>query len=230
AGVVVLGTPNAFSRFLGHESRDMEKLISRGACVSWTPKNLASSLVMFSLRWMVKHTPYRIFSAYSDTTAGELGTIYQACNFIYLGQKYGARDHYFDPLCPKRGWFTDRFFRKTATVKRYAQALGIPWQRPWQGRDKIYWEKMPEEIAFRLKTAAKKHRNSCLRKKIPKKHKYVYFLGRDKRETQRLRRRFRKLNPSLMKIPYPPKRSLSRRLSPMDEASAESRRSNCPMP
>ena len=39
AGVIVMATPNAFSNFLGKESRDKEKLISRGASISWSPKN-----------------------------------------------------------------------------------------------------------------------------------------------------------------------------------------------
>ena len=86
AGVVVMATPNSFSNLLGPDSRHQEKLISRGACISWSPKNLGSALVIFSVRCMAKHTAFRIFTAYSDTEARELGTIYQACNFIYLGQ------------------------------------------------------------------------------------------------------------------------------------------------
>jgi hypothetical protein len=104
AGVIVLATPNSFSSLLGHEYRHLEKLISRGACISWSPRNLGSALVMFALRWMVKNSEFRIFTAYSDPEAGELGTIYQACNFTYLGQTYGARSEYLDPLNPSRGW------------------------------------------------------------------------------------------------------------------------------
>ena len=79
--------PNAFSKLLGKNTNDLERLISRGACISWSPKNLGSAFLMWCLRWMVKNTDYRIFTAYSDPTARELGTIYQACNFYYLGQK-----------------------------------------------------------------------------------------------------------------------------------------------
>lgn len=43
---------------------------------------------------MVKNTQYRLFTAYSDTEAKELGTIYQACNFYYLGKKSGAGYQY----------------------------------------------------------------------------------------------------------------------------------------
>ena len=36
AGVVVMSTPNAFSHLLGKENRDKEKLIARGASISWS--------------------------------------------------------------------------------------------------------------------------------------------------------------------------------------------------
>src|SRR3990172_9366555 len=54
AGAIVLATPNSFSRLLGERTKDLEKLISRGACISWSPKNLASKLIMWSIHWMVK--------------------------------------------------------------------------------------------------------------------------------------------------------------------------------
>ena len=86
AGAIVMSTPNSFSNLLGPQNRDLEKLISRGACISWSPKNLASALIMYAVRYMVKNTDFRFFTAYSDVEARELGTIYQACNFTYLGQ------------------------------------------------------------------------------------------------------------------------------------------------
>ena len=53
AGVIIMATPNAFSNVLGEENKNKEKLISRGACISWSPKNLASWLLMKSIKWMV---------------------------------------------------------------------------------------------------------------------------------------------------------------------------------
>lgn len=82
AGVVIMDMPSVFSKMLGDETRKIERLISRGACISWSPKNLGSSLIMFAIKWMVKNTRFRLFVAYSDIEAKELGTIYQACNFL----------------------------------------------------------------------------------------------------------------------------------------------------
>lgn len=202
AGVIVMATPNAFSNLLGKEHRDLEKLISRGACISWSPKNLASALIMYSVRWMVKNTHYRFFTAYSDIEAKELGIIYQACNFIYLGQNSGARFEYFDPSFSEKG-FSDRVFRKTSSYKLYAQNLGITWQKAWSHRDQIFWNKIPEEIRQKLKAESKRHQESCERRPVPRKHKYLYILGKDKAETKRLLSIFKDRNPSLTGFPYP---------------------------
>ena len=203
AGVIVMATPNAFSHLLGKDHYDKEKLISRGACVSWSPKNLASSLMMFSIRWMVENTPYRYFSAYSDIQAKELGIIYQACNFIYLGQEFGARFKYYDPSGPNKGWFNDRNFRKVTSYKKYALNLGIEWRDNWNKRDKIYWDKIPKDIASELKQALKDQKDRCQVLKIPRKHKYVYILGRSKKETKELVKLFKEKNPDKQGLAYP---------------------------
>lgn len=202
AGVVVMATPNAFSNLLGREHRDLEKLISRGACISWSPKNLASALIMYAVRWMAKNTHYRLFTAYSDTEARELGTIYQACNFTYLGQNSGARFEYFDPEVSDEG-FSDRVFRKTTSYKLYAKNLEIEWQKSWSHRDRIFWDKVPDNIVQKLKAESKRHQESCERRAVPRKHKYLYILGKDKKETFKLKKLFNERNPTLSNLPYP---------------------------
>ena len=87
AGVITFSVPNSFSKLLGENTHELERLISRGACISWSPKNLASKFLMWCIDYMVKNTPYRLFTAYSDPTAKELGTIYQPC--IVTGKQIG---------------------------------------------------------------------------------------------------------------------------------------------
>ena len=123
AGTIIMAIPNSFSNLLGEENKDKERLISRGACISWSPKNLGSWLVMSSVRWMVENTDFRYFTAYSDPEAKELGTIYQACNFAYLGQSSGTNQQFLDPLKPERGWFSGREFRKKSAYMKYAKSL-----------------------------------------------------------------------------------------------------------
>ena len=203
AGVVIMSTPNAFSNFFGRENRNKEKLISRGACISWSPKNLGSALITYSIRWMVKNTDFRFFTAYSDTEARELGTIYQACNFIYLGKNSGARAKYFDPENPNLGWFTDRSFRQVSFYKRYANKLQIEWQGSWNNRNGMLWHNIPPLIEKLLRQQARANQKRCLRVKIAKKHKYLYILGRNKSETRKLRSEFFEKNSKLTNLTYP---------------------------
>lgn len=208
AGAIVMSTPNSFSNLLGKENRDLEKLISRGACISWSPKNLASSLIMFGIRYMVKNTNFRFFTAYSDTEAKELGTIYQACNFIYLGQRSGAKKEYFDPLKPNRGWFSDRQFRKTSQIKRYAKEIRLEWRKEWSTHDKINWDQIPENERKILKQYILEQKQRCKVRKLHLKHKYVYILGTNKNETKKLKKLFEMKNPDLVGLKYPKERGV----------------------
>ena len=208
AGAVVMATPNAFSYIIGKENRDKEKLISRGACISWAPKNLASWLITKSIKHMVKNTEFRVFSAYSDPEAKELGTIYQACNFIYLGQKSGTAKQYFDKSRPDLGWFSDRDFRKKSKYVVYAKNIGIE-KEQWKKYMKKYspdWEIIPEEIKIKIKEEEKKYRERCDSRETKPKHKYIYILGRTKKETKELKKLFDKHNPNVLELGYPAER------------------------
>jgi hypothetical protein len=63
--------------------------LARGACVPHAPKNAGS----FQTRWACKQAfedfGWQIFFAYSDSDAGEVGTIYQACGWHYVGEGPG---------------------------------------------------------------------------------------------------------------------------------------------
>jgi hypothetical protein len=205
AGVVIMDMPNAFSKLLGSKTKKIERLISRGACISWSPKNLASSLIMFSIKWMVKNTQFRVFTAYSDPEAKELGTIYQACNFYYLGQNSGTVKQY---KIENGRWVSDRYFRSRSVYKRLAKENNINLEVRWVVKEKIHWELMPKNIQIKLKKLSKEYQNSCESRVVPKKHKYVYVLGADNRETRLLRSEFAKLNPKLTSLQYPKQRGV----------------------
>jgi len=60
--------------------------LGRGACVHWAPKGTNSKLISWTCRLIGKDTKAKIIIAYSDTDAGEIGTVYQACNWVYIGK------------------------------------------------------------------------------------------------------------------------------------------------
>lgn len=200
-GVIIFSMPNAFSKLLGENTKNIERLISRGACASWTPKSLASQFLMWCIKWMVKNTQYRLFTAYSDPSAKELGTIYQACNFYYLGNNNGTTTRYINPYTGKL--VSDRFFRQRTAYKKYAKELDIIWQKEWTKPNGIAWENIPDEIETILRQYSKEKQNNAEKIIFPSKHKYAYILGASKLETKRLRKQFEERNKIL---PYPKER------------------------
>lgn len=202
AGVILFNMPNAFSKILGENTPDLERLISRGACISWSPKCLASSFMMWCINWMVKNTQYRLFTAYSDPEAKELGTIYQACNFYYLGKNSGTLTRYINPYSGKI--VSDRYFRTTSAYKKYAKELGIQWQKSWnKPNGRINISAVPKEIMDQLRKKSKEKISETQPIISTYKHKYVYVLGENKKETKKLRKEFELRNKT---YPYPKER------------------------
>jgi len=201
AGVMLFNMPNAFSKLLGEDTKEMERLISRGACISWSPKNLASNFLTYCIKWMVKNTQWRLFTAYSDPTAKELGTIYQACNFYYLGQNSGTTKRYINPYTGKM--VSDRYFRQKTAYKKYAKELGITWEKNWNHNTGMSWDNVPDDIEKKLRDFSKEKQKSSECIPFPSKHKYAYVLGKNKAETKKLRRLFEDRNKTK---PYPKER------------------------
>jgi hypothetical protein len=84
AGVVVFGPPPSPEScdLCGPEHRDLTVCLSRGACVHWAHPHAASSLIARACKLATKECGWRIFSAYCDPTAGEIGVVYQAANWL----------------------------------------------------------------------------------------------------------------------------------------------------
>lgn len=201
-GVIIMGMPNAFSKMLGENTKNIERLIARGASASWCPMNLGSKFLMWCIKWMVNNTKYRLFTCYSDPQAKEKGSIYQALNFYYLGRKSGTTVRCINPY-NKDKIVTDRAFRARSFYKRYAKDLHIEWQKDWSNDQKILWENVPDDIEKQLRDYSKKMYEESEKIEFPSKHKYAFVLGKDKRETKALRKLFLEKNKV---YPYPKER------------------------
>lgn len=201
-GVVIMGIPNAFSKLLGEGTEKLERLIARGASASWTPMNLGSKFLMWAIKWMVDNTEYRLFTCYSDPQAKELGSIYQGLNFYYLGQGSGTNIRYINPY-NKEKLVSDRAFRSRTFYKKYAKDLGISWQPNWCNNTKMLWENVPDDIEEKLREYSKLMYQNAEKIEFPSKHKYAFILGKDKRETKTLKKKFEDLNKT---YPYPKNR------------------------
>lgn len=188
-GVIIMGMPNAFSKLLGEKTKDIERLIARGASASWTPMNLGSKFLMWCIKWMIKNTQYRLFTCYSDLQAKENGSIYQALNFYFLGAGSGTNVRCVNPYNPNK-IMTDRAFRSKSFYKRYAKDLGIEWQKNWSNKQRMLWENIPDDIEKELREYSKKMFAESEKIYFPSKYKYAFILGKDKRETKLLRNEF----------------------------------------
>lgn len=201
-GVIIMGMPNAFSKLLGEDTEKLERLIARGASASWTPFNLGSKFLMWCIKYMVDNTEYRLFTCYSDPQAKELGSIYQGLNFYYLGQGSGTTTRCINPYNPEK-IVSDRAFRARSFYKRYAKDLGIEWQPNWNNDQKMLWENVPADVEQQLREYSKIMYQKAEKITFPSKHKYAFVLGKDKRETKALRKKFEELNKT---YPYPKER------------------------
>lgn len=192
-GVVIMGMPNAFSKLLGEDTNKIERLVNRGASAAWTPKNLGSKFLSWCIRWMVDNTQYRLFTAYSDPSALELGTIYQSLNWYYLGSKSGSCVMCINPY-DKTKVINDRRFRARSFYKKYAKDLNIKWEKNWNDDTRMLWENVPDDIEKQLRDYSKQLYENAEKIYVKPKGKYAFVLGRDKRETKQLRKKFLELN------------------------------------
>ena len=60
--------------------------LGRGACVHFSPNWAGSFLVSSACKLLFNKLKPVYIVAYSDYDAGEIGTIYQACNWVFLGK------------------------------------------------------------------------------------------------------------------------------------------------
>jgi hypothetical protein len=120
--------------------------LERGACVHFAPVNAASFLISRACRMVHRLTGIEVFFAYADPMAGEYGAVYQAANWIYLGQGlYGGKERanrYFvlppglDPDDPAN-WKTTRALRREHRLT-FAQAKAQGWVIALRGAKHVY--------------------------------------------------------------------------------------------
>jgi hypothetical protein len=88
AGVACFGSTagtHVTASVCGREHAHRVVTLCRGACVHWSHPHAASYLINRACNLMHEKYGYAVFVGYSDPAAGEIGTIYQASNWLYCG-------------------------------------------------------------------------------------------------------------------------------------------------
>ena len=104
AGTICFGFLMALSgygKYVGQEFGRSGIQLSRGACAWWAHPHSASKLIGYGLK-EVSNKGYKYCIAYSDHDAGEVGTVYQATNWTYIGKQ------------PKKHW--DLYYKDTGKI------------------------------------------------------------------------------------------------------------------
>jgi hypothetical protein len=135
--------------------------LMRGACVHYAPRNAASFLITRACKLAARITGATRFFAYADPMAGEYGGVYQAANWIYLGQgldgEKRCRERRRFVLQPGRdpdvdaNWQTTRVLRHHNPPLTFGSAKAAGWRIAWReakhvyainvGRDRVRWRK-----------------------------------------------------------------------------------------
>jgi hypothetical protein len=89
AGVACVGYGASMAGAHHHEqfgiSRDDMLTLARGACVHWAPPLTNSRLISWTCKLLQRNNTGKLIWATADSDAGEIGTIYQACNWVCVG-------------------------------------------------------------------------------------------------------------------------------------------------
>ena len=73
----------------GDEFADQAMCLARGACVHFAHEHAASYMINRATRAAYRDHGALVFYAYADVEAGEIGTVYQASSWLYVGQGAG---------------------------------------------------------------------------------------------------------------------------------------------
>jgi len=199
AGVQIFNEPAAYSKILKERSLKMECLVQRGCTVSWAHHHLGSKMLMASIKWMVKNTDKRIFVGYADSQAGEIGTLYSACNFKYLGNKFGVKYKYQHPSYKSNKPFCAHSLKRTSVFKTWCKQNNIKIESNYIKSNGF---KDLKTIPLEIKKAWYNWANIIISesKKIPieSKGKYVLIRGKNKKE-----QRFLEKQITVKTYPYP---------------------------
>lgn len=169
AGVVCYGPE--YSENLGIQSRTRGRkcadwsrygfegkmiLLSRGACVHWAHPHAASKLIRRSMDLLPPR--YEVITATVDFAAGEIGTIYQACGFHYVGSMREHNANVKSRHMDRDAWLINGKLVGTRSIRALCGSVraDVITSR-WPGALKVPQHSKHRYFAFRGSRRAKAH-------------------------------------------------------------------------
>jgi len=120
--------------------------LARGACVPWAPKNAASFLIRNACRQSHKDFGWRVFFAYSDHEAGEVGTVYQACGWYFIGDSFRKGKYHTDYVSADGKRIISSYAKNHKHISR-TQLIADGWKpvARWNKKKYVWFEGTPTE-------------------------------------------------------------------------------------
>lgn len=197
AGVVCYGPE--YSENLGKQAREQGRkcadwskygyegkmiLLNRGACVHWAPPYAASFLIRHSMRLLP--AKYEVVTSTTDPLAGEIGTVYQAAGFHYIGSMRESNQRVNSGAGDRDAWiWRDKLYGSRAVRSKCGSTKASDVEKNMPGAKKIKQESKRRYFVFRGSRAAqKKHRAAIehLIKEYPKRSKTQERVADDQSE------------------------------------------------
>lgn len=124
-----------------HELAAKTVCLARGACVPWAPKNAASFLIRYACRQAHQDFGWRVFFAYSDHEAGEVGTVYQACHWYFIGDSFRKGKYHTDYVSADGQRTMSSYAKNHKGISR-AQLIADGWKpiARWNKKKYVWFE------------------------------------------------------------------------------------------
>jgi hypothetical protein len=107
--------------FGGTESQCLELL--RLFSFDWCPKNIESYCIGKSIKWMKQNHPeIKVLVSYADASVGHVGYIYQASNWLYIGNSGAEKEIYIDGIRQHRRDLYDK--HGTSSIPKLKERFG----------------------------------------------------------------------------------------------------------
>ena len=165
AGVVCFGYFQAmntnsgghpYAPYIGEQYAKNGIQLTRGACVHWAHQHSGSKLIAYGLK-QVSKLGYKYAVAFSDPDAGEIGTLYQATNWYYVG---ATKDKHWDVyyrngklFMNDRDFFKKFGFRGRGKIKEFIKQkpdLEIRLRKPKSRYIKLIGSKKENRIMYNI--------------------------------------------------------------------------------
>ena len=136
-------------------------LLSRGVCLHWAHPHSGSKLIRGSMKLLPEK--YKVVTCTVDDMAGEIGTIYQACGFDYVGSMRDANPKVNSRKGDRSGWVINgKLYGARAMRQKFGTTKIEAIKKMFPNVDKVKQNSKGRYFAFRGTKKEKKENRSAI--------------------------------------------------------------------